>query len=74
MQFQINLINKPIERIKQMSKGEKLILLVSGEVSISPNLLMDDSNFVKQAKKLISEKLDFYTIKDKLVDWCNNNY
>jgi len=23
-----------------MSKGEKLILLVSGEVSISPNLLM----------------------------------
>jgi uncharacterized protein YktB (UPF0637 family) len=74
MQFQINLINKPIERIKQMSKGEKLILLVSGEVSISPNLLMDDSNFVKQAKKLISQKLDFYTIKDKLVDWCNNNY
>ena len=39
-----------------MSKGEKLILLVSGEVSISPNLLMDDSNFVKQAKKLISQK------------------
>ena len=57
-----------------MSKGEKLILLVSGEVSISPNLLMDDSNFIKQAKKLINQKLDFYTIKDKLVDWCNNNY
>jgi len=35
-----------------MSKGEKLILLVSGEVSISPNLLMEDNNFVKQAKKL----------------------
>ena len=57
-----------------MSKGEKLIWLVSGEVSIAPNFLMEDKNFVKQAKKLISQKLDFYTVKDKLVDWCNNNY
>ena len=57
-----------------MSKGEKLILLVSGEVSISPNFLMEDKNFVKQAKKLINQKLDFETVKNKLVDWCNNNY
>lgn len=57
-----------------MSKGEKLILLVSGEVSISPNLLMEDNNFVKQAKKLINQKLDFETVKNKLVNWCNNNY
>ena len=57
-----------------MSKGEKLILLVSGEVSISPGLLMEDKNFVKQAKKLISQKLNFDIVKDKLVDWCKNNY
>ena len=57
-----------------MSKGEKLILLVSGEVSISPSLLMEDNNFIKQAKKLINQKLDFETVKNKLVDWCNNNY
>jgi len=57
-----------------MSKGEKLILLVSGEVSISPSLLMEDKNFVKQAKKLINQKLNFDTVKEKLVDWCNNNY
>ena len=57
-----------------MSKGEKLILLVSGEVSISPGLLMEDKNFVKQAKKLINQKLNFDTVKEKLVDWCNNNY
>ena len=57
-----------------MSKGEKLILLVSGEVSISPSLLMEDKNFVKQAKKLINQKLNFETVKNKLVDWCNNNY
>ena len=59
---------------KTMTKGEKLILLVSGEVSISPNFLMEDNNFVKQAKKLIKQKLDFYTIKNKLVNWCKNNY
>jgi len=57
-----------------MSKGEKLILLVSGEVSISPGFLMEDKNFVKQAKKLINQKLNFDTVKEKLVDWCNNNY
>jgi len=57
-----------------MSKGEKLILLVSGEVSISPSLLMEDNNFIKQAKKLINQKLNFDTVKEKLVDWCNNNY
>tara|TARA_R100000951_G_scaffold97682_1_gene87375 strand:+ start:50 stop:223 length:174 start_codon:yes stop_codon:yes gene_type:complete len=57
-----------------MSKGEKLILLVSSEVSIAPNFLMEDSNFVKQAKKLIKQKLDFDTVKNKLVDWCKNNY
>ena len=59
---------------KTMTKGEKLILLVSGEVSISPNHLMEDNNFVKKAKKLIKQKLDFYTVKDKLVNWCKNNY
>ena len=57
-----------------MSKGEKLILLVSGEVLISPSLLMENKNFIKQAKKLVSQKINFYTVKDKLVDWCNNNY
>ena len=57
-----------------MSKGEKLILLVSGKVSISPSLLMEDKNFVKQAKKLINQKLNFDTVKEKLVNWCNNNY
>ena len=38
------------------------------------NFLMEDSNFVKKAKKLIKQKLDFDTVKDKLVDWSKNNY
>lgn len=56
------------------SKGEALITLVMGETLIDPNELMSNQDFVKEAKKLIKEKLDFYTIKDKLVKWCNENY
>ena len=57
-----------------MNKGILLINLVSSETLISPNFLMDDKNFVKKAKKLIKDKIEFYTIKDKLVKWCNANY
>ena len=56
------------------SKGEALITLVVGETLIDPNELMENQDFVKEAKRLIKEKLDFYTIKDKLVKWCNENY
>ena len=56
------------------SKGEALITLVVGETLIDPNELMSNQDFVKEAKKLIKEKLDFYIIKDKLVKWCNENY
>ena len=57
-----------------MNKGILLINLVSNETLISQDLLMEDKNFVKQAKKLINQKLNFDTVKEKLVDWCNNNY
>lgn len=56
------------------SKGEALITLVMGETLIDPNELMSNEDFVKEAKRLIKEKLDFYIIKDKLVKWCNENY
>ena len=56
------------------SKGEALITLVVGETLIDPNELMKNQDFVKEAKRLIKEKLDFYTVKDKLVKWCNENY
>jgi len=56
------------------SKGEALITLVVGETLIDPNELMSNQDFVKEAKRLIKEKIDFYTIKDKLVKWCNENY
>lgn len=56
------------------NKGEVLITLVVGETLIDPNELMSNQDFVKEAKRLIKEKLDFYTVKDKLVKWCNENY
>jgi hypothetical protein len=57
-----------------MNKGILLINLVSNETLISQDLLMENKNFVKKAKKLIKDKFEFYTVKDKLVQWCNNNY
>ena len=57
-----------------MNKGILLIQLVSNETLIEPNLLMDNKEFVLQAKKLISQKLNFDVIKSKLVKWVNNNY
>ena len=57
-----------------MSKGEILISLVSGETCINEALLMEDENFINEAKRLIKQKLEFYTIKDRLTQWCENNY
>ena len=68
-----NIKNKSTEGVT-MNKGILLINLVSSETLISPNFLMEDKNFVKKAKKLIRDKIEFYTVKDKLVQWCNINY
>lgn len=57
-----------------MNKGILLIQLVSNETLIEPNLLMNNKEFVLQAKKLINQKLNFDVIKSKLVKWVNNNY
>jgi len=57
-----------------MNKGILLIQLVSNETLIEPHLLMDNKEFVLQAKKLINQKLNFDIIKSKLVKWVNNNY
>ena len=57
-----------------MNKGILLIQLVSNKTLIEPNLLMNNKEFVLQAKKLINQKLNFDVIKSKLVKWVNNNY
>ena len=67
-------IKNNITEGETMNKGILLVNLVSSETLISPNFLMEDKNFVKKAKKLIKDKIEFYTVKDKLVKWCNTNY
>ena len=69
-------LNKQTRKKNKMiqSKGEALITLIVGETLIDPNELMSNKDFIKEVKKLIKEKLDFYTIKDKMVKWCNKNY
>ncbi len=67
-------LNSNQQEYKKMNKGILLVNLVSSETLISQDFLMEDKNFVKKAKKLIKDKLEFYTVKDKLVQWCNNNY
>ena len=66
--------NNTNKRDIKMNKGILLVNLVSSETLISQDFLMEDKNFIKKAKKLIKDKLEFYTVKDKLVQWCNNNY
>jgi hypothetical protein len=57
-----------------MTKGEILISSVAGKTFITENLLMENKEFVMEAKKLIKDGT--YTMDQlvtKLVNWCENN-
>tara|TARA_R100001530_G_scaffold46877_1_gene35237 strand:+ start:798 stop:980 length:183 start_codon:yes stop_codon:yes gene_type:complete len=60
--------------MNNISKGEALISLVSEETTVYSGELMENSEFVAEAKRLIKDKLTFNTVKDNLVEWVNNNY
>jgi len=58
-----------------MTRGEILISLIAGKTFITENQLMQNKDFVIEAKKLI--KKGCYTMDElvnKLVKWCNENY
>lgn len=58
-----------------MTKGEILISSVAGKTFITENQLMENKEFVIEAKRLIKEgKYTMDQLIDKLVNWCNNNY
>ena len=58
-----------------MTKGEILISLVAGKIFCNEAILMQDENFVKEAKRLIKKGCyNMDQLVDKLVQWCNNNY
>ena len=57
-----------------MTKGEILISLVAGKTFCNEAILMEDENFVKEAKRLIKKGcFNMDQLADKLVKWCNNN-
>jgi hypothetical protein len=58
-----------------MTKGEILISLIAGKTLITESQLIQNRDFVIEAKKLI--KKGCYTMDElvnKLVKWCNQNY
>ena len=58
-----------------MTKGEILISSVAGKTFITETMLMENKNFVIEARRLI--KKGCYNMDQliaKLVEWCNNNY
>ena len=58
-----------------MTKGEILISLVAGKTFCDEAILMEDENFVKEAKRLIKKGCyNMDQLVDKLVKLCNNNY
>jgi len=58
-----------------MTKGEILISLVAGKTFCNEAMLMEDENFVKEAKRLIKKGCyNMDQLVNKLVKWCNNNY
>ena len=60
---------------KTMTKGEILISLVAGKTFCNEAILMENENFVKEAKRLIKKGCyNMDQLVDKLVKWCNNNY
>ena len=60
--------------MNNISKGEALISLVSEETTVYSGELMQNQEFVTEAKRLINNKLAFNTVKNNLVEWVNNNY
>ena len=60
--------------MNNISKGEALISLVSEETTVYSSQLMENKEFVSEAKRLIKDKLSFNSVKDNLVKWVNNNY
>jgi len=56
------------------NKGVLLINLISSETSIEPNFLIEDKQFIKKVKALIKQKINFFDIKNKMVQWCQKNF
>ena len=58
----------------QISKGEYIVESVATTNSIDPSFLMEDENFINEARSIIKEYPDIEDVINHLNKWVNENY
>jgi len=58
----------------KMSKGEFIVESVAVENLIDPSLLMENPNFINQAKSIIKQYPNINDVIKHLNKWVNENY
>jgi hypothetical protein len=58
----------------QISKGEYIVESVATTNLIDPSFLMEDQNFINEARLMIKEYPNIEDVIDHLNKWVNENY
>lgn len=58
----------------KMSKGEFIVESVATTNLIDPSFLMEDKNFINEARLMIKKYSDIEDVIDHLNKWVNENY
>ena len=58
----------------KISKGEYVVESVAATNSIDPSFLMEDENFINEARSIIKEYPDIEDVIKHLNKWVNENY
>ena len=58
----------------QISKGEYIVESVATTNFIDPSFLMEDENFINEARSIIKIYPDIEDVIDHLNKWVNENY
>ena len=58
----------------KMSKGEFIVESVATTNLIDPSFLMEDKNFINEARLMINKYSDIEDVIDHLNKWVNANY
>jgi hypothetical protein len=58
----------------KMSKGEFVVASVGATNLIDPSFLMEDENFINEARSIIKKYPDIEDVIDHLNKWVNENY
>tara|TARA_R110002012_G_scaffold171695_1_gene336597 strand:- start:374 stop:592 length:219 start_codon:yes stop_codon:yes gene_type:complete len=58
----------------QISKGEYIVESVAATNLIEPSFLMEDENFINEARSIIKKYPNIEDVIDHLNKWVNENY